>query len=133
MASNTSVWEDEGGAATQTARYLVPLSEMPACELAGSEALVEWAQRIRRQVAAEFDRVEAAFRSVAKKQAEKRRADTEAVIAILEEKRVAVLNHGRAGYFIREWQEITDQVTQLIRHDSRYQALKAEQSKEAQF
>jgi hypothetical protein len=106
---------------------------MSACELAGSEAQVEWAQRIRRQVGAEFDRVEAAFRSVAQKQADNQRADTEAVIAILEEKRVAVLNQGQAGYFVREWQEIKDQVRQLILQDSRYQALKAEQSKESQF
>ena len=31
----------------------------------------------------------------------------------------------QAGYFIREWQELRDQVRQLIMQDSRYQAMRA--------
>jgi hypothetical protein len=30
----------------------------------------------------------------------------------------------RAGYFIQYWQELTDQVRQLIAGDDRYQAIK---------
>jgi hypothetical protein len=30
----------------------------------------------------------------------------------------------RAGYFIREWQELSDQVRQMIAKDPRYQAIK---------
>ena len=31
----------------------------------------------------------------------------------------------RAGYFIHDWQELRDQVRQLIIQDPRYQAIKA--------
>jgi hypothetical protein len=55
----------------------------------------------------------------------KERLDTRAVIAILEEKRVEVMAKDQAGYFIRQWQELKDQVRQMISQDSRYQAIKA--------
>jgi hypothetical protein len=55
----------------------------------------------------------------------KERLDTHAVIAILEEKRVEVMAKDQAGYFIRQWQELKDQVRQMISQDSRYQAIKA--------
>ena len=64
--------------------------------------------------------------SVAHRQDARKRSDTEAIIAILEDKRVEVLSRDRAGYFIRDWQEISDQVRQMIAQDSRYQAIKAE-------
>ncbi len=108
---STCVWKDEGEVATEFVPPLVRDSEMLARELVGSGTQVEWAQRIRRRVGAEVDRVEAPFRSVAQRQAENWRADTEVVIAILEEKRVAVLNQGLAGYLIRKWQ-FRDQVWQ---------------------
>ena len=53
-----------------------------------------------------------------------KRVEMEAVIAILENKRVEVMSVRRAGYFIQVWQEITDQVRQMIFHDARYQAIK---------
>ena len=61
---------------------------------------------IRRQVNDEFDRVARSFRSVAGKQSDAVRADTEAIIAILEEKRAAVMRREQVGYFIhdrRKW------------------------------
>jgi hypothetical protein len=85
---------------------------------------VEWAERIKLKVNDEFDRVAASFRSVANKQADGKRADTLAVIAILEDKRAEVLSNRRAGYFIHDWQEITDQVRQMIFHDPRYQEIR---------
>ena len=91
--------------------------------LIGTANQVEWAERIKRQVNTEFDRVAAAFRSVAGKQASAKLAATEVVLAILEEKRVETMSHRQAGHFIREWQEIGDQVRQLIFHDARYQAI----------
>ena len=39
--------------------------------------------------------------------------DTEAIIAILEEKRAEVMRREQAGYFIRYWQEISGQVRQM--------------------
>ncbi len=92
--------------------------------MSGSPDQVEWAERIRRQVNADFDRVAASFRSIARKQSEGKRAATEAIIAILEEKRTEVMSREQAGYFIRDWQEMGDQVRRMILSDVRYQAIK---------
>jgi hypothetical protein len=108
-----SSWEDEGGASAQLGMQ------------AGSSSQVEWAERIKRQVIADFDRVAGALRSVAGKQGEDRRDDIEAVIAILEEKRADVLSIRQAGFFIQDWWEINDQVRQMIGQDPRYQAIQA--------
>jgi chaperonin GroES len=93
--------------------------------MTGTPNQVEWAERIKRQVHADFDRVAASFRSVAHKQSSRKRADTEAILGILEEKRAEVLGREQAGYFIHGWQEIGDQVRQLIFRDPRYQAIKS--------
>jgi hypothetical protein len=50
-------WEDDGGAVPAAAVWL-----------SGFAAQVEWAERIRCQVNAEFDRVAASFRSIASRQ-----------------------------------------------------------------
>jgi Fe-S cluster assembly ATPase SufC len=100
-------------------------TDVGSVRLQGSPGQVEWAERIRRQVIDEFDRVAEAFRSVARKQNEAKRACTEAVLVILEEKRTAVLDREDAGYFIQHWQDLGDQVRQLIVTDSGYQAIAA--------
>jgi len=92
--------------------------------MSGTAAQVEWAERIKREVNAEFDRVAAAFRSQARRQEDARRADTEAVLVILEEKRAEVMGRQQAGYFIHDWQEISGQVRQMIFRDARYQVIK---------
>ena len=92
--------------------------------MSGTPSQVEWAERIRRQVNDEFDRVAASFRSVASKQNGGKRASTEAIIAILEEKRVEVMRRQEAGDFVHDWHDITDQVRQMIFHDPRYQVIK---------
>ena len=51
---------------------------------------IEWAERIKLQVNDEFDRVVRSFRSVAGRQSDAARADTEAIIAILEGRRYMV-------------------------------------------
>ena len=93
--------------------------------MSGTANQVEWAERIKRQANDEFDRVARSFRSVAGKQSDAARADTEAIIAILEEKRAAVMRREEAGYFIHDWQEISDQVRQMIFQDARYQAIRS--------
>ena len=110
-------WEGEGGAAP-------PPLVIAAASLSGTASQVAWAERIKRRVNTEFDRVAASFRSVAGKQADDKRADTEAIIAILAEKRAEVMSKKQAGYFIHDWQDISDQVRQMIFHDARYQAIK---------
>jgi len=115
-ATQLEVWESEGGA-----------PERPACtgpSLRGTDNQVEWALRIRHQIHQEFDRVATAFRVVAHRQMGRRRAETVAIIALLEEKRLEVMCNVDAGYFIRGWQEIGDQVRQLIFGDGRYQEIK---------
>ncbi len=109
--------EDDGGAPACT-------GDSPQAVLAGSVAQVEWAVRIRNLVSVEFDRVASAFRMAARKQSAGRRADTEAILEILADKRIEVMSRRQAGYFIHDWQEIGDQVRQLIFHDERYQAIK---------
>jgi hypothetical protein len=90
----------------------------------GTESQIEWAGRIKLQVNEEFDRVAACFRSVADRQTNSKRVDTEAIIAILEDKRIEVMERQNAGSFIRDWYEIADQVRQMIVRDFRYQEIK---------
>lgn len=115
-------WEDEGGA-TPAPPVLM------AGPLTGTDNQIEWAQRIRSRVAAEFDRVAALFRGIAGKQDRGTRTDTEAIVAIVEEKRLEVLGRGEAGYFIHDWQEITDQVRQMVLRDPRYLAIQSSRPK----
>jgi len=118
MTSDLERWKDDGGAATNA-------SPLP---LEGTPIQVEWAERIKLAVNDEFDRVAASFRTVALKQSHAKRAETEAVIAILEDKRLEVMSRRRAGYFIKSWQEITDQVRRMIFDDARYQEIKRARS-----
>jgi hypothetical protein len=117
LTRDIEAWEDDGGAVPAAAVWL-----------SGFAAQVEWAERIRCQVNAEFDRVAASFRSIASRQSPAKRAQTEAIIAILEEKRAEVMRREQAGYFIHDWQEISDQVRQMIFHDARYQAIKSKRT-----
>lgn len=93
--------------------------------LTGTVNQIEWAERIRIQVDAEFDRVSRVLKEAAGKQSDRDRTNTHAMIAILEEKRSEVMANSRAGYFIHEWQELRDQVRQMIMRDDRYKAIKA--------
>lgn len=115
-AEAIGAWEDEGGAAT---------AGTPPCGIIGTVSQVEWAGRIKSHVNDEFNRVSRSFRDVASKQNAAKRADTEAIIAILEDKRAEVMSKEQAGYFIHDWQEISDQVRQMIFQDPRYAAIRA--------
>jgi hypothetical protein len=93
--------------------------------MTGTASQIEWAAQIKPRVDVEFQRVAAAFRSAASNQNEQSRADTLAILGILEEKRMEVMANDRAGYFIRDWQELTDQVRQMIAADVRFKAIRA--------
>lgn len=64
----------------------------------------------------------------ASKQVGQNRTDTQTVLAILEDKRAGVMATEQAGYFIHDWQELRDQVRQMIVQDPRYLAIKTNQA-----
>ena len=110
MKERISVWEGEGGSVSETSGEA----------MTGTVNQIE----IRTQVNAEFDRVITALEAAATKQSGQDRMDTQTIIAIVEEKRTEVMEHQEAGYFIHDWQELRDQVRQLIMKDDRYKAIK---------
>jgi hypothetical protein len=110
-------WEDEGGAPREGNSIAGP-------PLSGTPSQIEWGERIRQNVRAEFDRVLASFRTVAARQSGENRSETETIITVVEDKRNEVLQRAEAGYFIHEWQEITDQVRKMIASDPRYKTIK---------
>ena len=42
----------------------------------------------------------------------------------MEEKRIEVMANTEAGYFIHDWQDLLDQVRQMIMKDKRYKGIK---------
>jgi len=114
MNERFSVWEGEGGSVNETSGEA----------MTGTVNQIESAKQIRTQVNAEFDRVITALEAAATKQSGQNRMDTQTIIAIVEEKRTEVMQHQEAGYFIHDWQELRDQVRQLITKDDRYKAIK---------
>lgn len=100
-------------------------SEAAQGQLTGTPSEIESAERIRTGVGDEFDRVAEELLLSSGKRAERDRTDTRAMIAILEEERLEVLRRTEAGYFIKDWQELTNQVSQLVRGDSRYQVIRS--------
>src|SRR5437763_11969189 len=98
-------------------------------KLTGTPAQVEWAERIRLTVAQEFDRVAKVFQAQLSLQTGQNQAETRTIIAILEQKRETTMANEKAGYFIRDWQELSDQVRQMIAKDPRYLAIKAQRAR----
>jgi hypothetical protein len=93
--------------------------------MTGTPNQIELAGQLRLRVADEFDRVAQAFLEVARRQTDSDRADTELVLAILEEERARVMAENHAGYFIREWQELVGQVRERIAKDPRFDGILA--------
>ena len=89
MQEGISVWEGEGGSVNETSEK----------EMSGTVNQIEWAKQIKTQVNAEFDRVKTALEAKAAGQSGQDRTDTQAIIAILEDKRTEVMTHQEAGYF----------------------------------
>jgi hypothetical protein len=77
--------------------------------MTGSVSQIGWAERIKRTVADEFDRLLRAFQRVADTQSGVHLSRTLEVIAVAERKRAEVMAREDAGYFIRDWQDISDQ------------------------
>jgi len=94
-------------------------------EVAGAASQIEWAEQFRPRVVAEFERVAKALRAGEGARTAADRTYMEGVLGILEEKRAEVLAREEAGYYIREWQELGDQVRRMIGRDARFQELLA--------
>ncbi len=94
--------------------------------MTGSESQIEWAEPIKTSVRAEVDRVAQAFRIAADRQQGQDHLATLAFIAILEDKRVEVLAKEQAGYFVRVWQGLSDQLQQIVARGSRCQTIQIE-------
>lgn len=121
-------WESEGGAPAQPE----PPAPSPAGStktLTGTVNQIGWAEQIKERVGRDFDRVAKAMKSVAAKQVERDRSDTQALIDILEEKRREVMANTQAGYFIHDWQDPGDQVRQMIVNDPRYETIRTNQAR----
>jgi hypothetical protein len=80
---------EEGGAPapSEVDFRLVPPTNAATNALTGTAHQIEWAEQIKERVSQDFDRVANAMKSVAAKQVERGRTDTQALIAILEDKR----------------------------------------------
>lgn len=121
-------WENEGGAPINAKSVSVRIGLVGVKNtIAGTVNQVAWAAQIKEQVNKEFDRVANALNSAASKHVGQDQTDTHAVIAILEDKRSEVMANEEAGFFIHDWQELHDQVRQIIVQDPRYQAIKTKQ------
>ncbi len=93
--------------------------------MTGTESQIEWAQRIKPKVGVEFDRVTRVFETVASKQQDPDRAETRLIVDLVREMRAGVMANEEAGYFIRVWQEVKDQVRQMVSQDPRYVEIRA--------
>jgi hypothetical protein len=119
-------WESEGGATIRLdvfAHLATPgfgPSIVAKTILVGTPNQIEWAEQIKDRVHKEFDRVGMILKSVAAKQVGSDQTDTLKLITILEEKRHDVMANDRAGYFLHDWQELSDQVREMIVKDTGY-------------
>jgi hypothetical protein len=126
LTADVGEWESEGGATIRLdvfAHLATPgfgPSFAAKTILVGTPNQIEWAEQIKNRVHKEFDRVGMILKSVAAKQVGWDQTDTLKLVAILEEKRHDVMANDRAGYFIHDWQELRDQVREMIVKDPRY-------------
>lgn len=101
--------------------------------MTGTPNQIEMAEQIRPLVAAEFDRVAAAFQIVALTQKGDIQAETAGILGILAQKRGDVLANTSAGYYITTWREISDQVRQLIFADPAWKIIQRARQKRAEI
>jgi hypothetical protein len=127
-------WESEGGATTglDVFAHLSTPGFGPNIArktiLVGTPNQIEWAEQIKDRVHKEFDRVGIILNLIAAKQVGWDQTDTLKLVAILEEKRHDVMANDRSGYFIHDWQELSDQVREMIVKDPRYAKIMARQA-----
>ena len=114
MEDAIAAWESEGGFAARSTGH----------GMIGTLNQIAWAVQIKSQVEAEFDRVRKVLEDAITKQTAEDLGDIQAIIRILEDKRVEVMENEQAGYFIHDCQELRDQVSRMIVGDPRYDVIK---------
>jgi hypothetical protein len=118
MEDAIAVWEGEGGFAARSTEH----------GMIGTLSQIAWAVQIKSQVLAEFDRLRKVLEYAITKQPSEDVVNIHAIIRILEEKRVEVMENEQAEYFIHDWHELRNQVSRMVVADPRYQAIKASRS-----
>ena len=98
-----------------------------AC-MTGGGLQVEVAERIKVRAGADFDRFTAAFEVLSNTQNEPERGETLAIVAIVKELRAQVMANDDAGFFIRGWQDLGDQVRTMVLKDPRVKAIQAQRA-----
>ncbi|MEP6537278.1 MAG: hypothetical protein ABJF23_18230, partial [Bryobacteraceae bacterium] len=88
--------------------------------MTGTPNQIDLGQRIKASVALEFNRVANALQNVALRQSGQKLLDNVTAIQILEELRTTVMARQEAGYFIREWQDLSGQIREMIARDPRH-------------
>jgi hypothetical protein len=96
--------------------------------MTGGGFQVEWAERIKIRVGRDFDRVAAAFETLSNSQREPERGETLAIVAIVKELRATVMANEDAGFFIRGWQDLGDQVRTMVLKDPRVRAIREQRA-----
>ncbi len=91
---------------------------------ATGQAFGGWVRQLRIRINSEFDDVAAALQLVASRQQSKRRLETEAIVAILEDKRLEVMAMADKPELLYEWHHVGDQVRRLLFEDPRYKKIR---------
>ncbi|HEY7531248.1 MAG TPA: hypothetical protein VH681_00540 [Nitrospiraceae bacterium] len=133
----TGNWEDEGGALGHTDcpsaveetadASSIAVRRYPIVEQSvGTIHPAVWAEQIRARLAGELDRVAKMLDTASGEQPEQDRKNTQDIVKILEQRRAELMARNDAGDFIHDWQELRDQVRQMILEDPRYQSIKVQ-------
>jgi hypothetical protein len=96
-------------------------ASLPALNGLASEIL--WADRIRIQIGASFDRLAASIEAGTNRYRGLEPAEVSTLLGVLEEHRGKVLSHPDAQHFLDRWQDPVDRVQRLIHSDDRWKSI----------
>jgi hypothetical protein len=91
--------------------------------LNGLPSQVIWANQIREQISASFERLVMAVASGVNRYKGLEPEETSALLDIVEEHRLRVLSVPDAQYFLDHWQDPVDRVQRLIHNDERWKSI----------
>ena len=91
--------------------------------LTGLASQISWANQIRSQVNASFDRVLSSIQAGINRYKSLEADETATLLDLVEEHRVKVLGVADAQYFLDHWQDPVDRVQRLIHADDRWKLI----------